>query len=473
VIVWFRRDLRLADNPALQKAKELGRPIVPVYVLDETQGIRTPGAASLWWLGQSLAALAGDLAARGSQLILRRGPAAQVLRQLVAETGADHVVWNRLYDPGLVDRDAAVKRDLRTDGVKVESFNASLLTEPWTITNKAGEPFKVFTPFWRAAQSRLQLDFRPDAPAGLPSPASWPGSERLDDWHLQPASPDWTGGFSIWQPGEAGAAARLDAFIDTGLANYADQRDVPSAPAVSRLSPHLHFGEIGPRLVWAAVAAAEIRQPRLAQAADKFRAELGWREFSHALLYQWPDLETANFKTAFDRFPWRHDPVALRAWQQGRTGYPMVDAGMRELWATGFMHNRVRMLAASFLVKHLLIDWRAGEAWFWNTLLDADRAANAASWQWVAGCGADAAPYFRIFSPMGQGEKFDPNGDYVRRWVPELARLRGPGIHAPWTLSPIDLRAGGVVLGMTYPAPIVDHGLARERALAALGTTRV
>ncbi len=473
MILWFRRDLRLADNPALQRALTLGCPIVPVYVLDETPDIRRPGAASLWWLGKSLAALSRDLEARGSRLILRRGPASGVIQDLVKETGADHVVWNRLYDPGLVDRDSALKRNLREAGLKAESFNASLLSEPWTVTNKSGEPFKVFTPYWRSARATLQLDLQGAAPDRLLPPDTWPTSDALDEWNLQPSSPDWTAGFSIWQPGEAGAAKRLTAFVDGGLAHYAEGRDIPSAPAVSRLSPHLHFGEIGPRQVWAAVSAAEMRHPGLSQSADKFRAELGWREFSHALLYQRPDLETANFKSAFDRFPWRDDAVALRAWQQGRTGYPMVDAGMRELWATGVMHNRVRMLAASFLVKHLLIDWRAGEAWFWDTLLDADRAANAASWQWVAGCGADAAPYFRIFSPMGQGEKFDPDGAYVRRWVPELARLRGPGIHAPWTLSPMELRAAGVTLGITYPAPIVEHGLARERALAALGETRI
>ena len=473
VIVWFRRDLRLSDNPALQRALALGQPVLPVYVLDETPDIRTPGAASLWWLGRSLAALAADLEARGSRLILRRGPAADVLQALVAETGAAQVVWNRLYDPGVVDRDAALKRRMRASGVTVESFNAALLSEPWTVTNQAGEPFKVFTPYWRAAQAHLQLDPAGPAPDRLPAPDAWPASEALDSWGLQPRAPDWTGGFSVWQPGEAGARARLDAFLDRGLADYAEGRDIPSGPAVSRLSAHLHFGEIGPRQVWAAVAEAELRRPGLTRSADKFRAELGWREFSHALLYQRPDLETANFKSAFDRFPWRTDPEGLRAWQQGRTGYPMVDAGMRELWATGVMHNRVRMLAASFLVKHLLIDWRAGEAWFWDTLVDADRAANAASWQWVAGCGADAAPYFRIFSPMGQGEKFDPEGTYVRRWVPELARLRGPGIHAPWTLSPMELRAAGVTLGRTYPAPIVDHGQARERALAALGETKL
>ncbi len=472
ILLWFRRDLRLADNPALRHALELGQPIIPVYVRDETQDIRAPGAASDWWLGKSLAALAQDLEARGSRLVLKRGPAADVIRRLVAETGATGVLWNRLYDPGVVDRDAALKRALRADGVTAASFNASLLTEPWTVTNKAGEAFKVFTPYWRTAQAALQLELQGAAPSALPAPDAWPGSEVLDSWGFQPTAPDWSTGFADWRPGEAGARARLDAFLETGLARYADGRDFPAVPAVSRLSPHLHFGEIGPRQVWAAVADAEARRPALSQSADKFRAELGWREFSHALLYQRPDLEMQNFKPAFDAFPWRDDPAGLEAWRRGQTGYPMVDAGMRELWTTGVMHNRVRMLAASFLVKHLLIDWRAGEAWFWDTLLDADRAANAASWQWVAGCGADAAPYFRIFSPMGQGEKFDPDGAYVRRWVPELARLRGPALHAPWTASPMELRAAGVVLGKTYPAPIVEHGYARERALAALGATR-
>jgi len=473
VIVWFRRDLRLSDNPALQRALTLDRPVIPVFVLDETPGIRSPGAASNWWLGRSLAMLAEALAARGSRLILRRGPAAEVITGLVAETGASHVLWNRLYDPGVIDRDAALKRSLREAGRTVASFNASLLTEPWTVLNKSGEPFKVFTPYWRAARPLLQLEQSDAAPARLPGPVGWPASAALRDWQLQPTAPDWSTGFDSWNPGEDGAARQLEAFLETGLANYADGRDRPAAGAVSRLSPHLHFGEIGPRQVWAAVALAEARRPSVAAAADKFRAELGWREFSHALLYQRPDLETSNFKPAFDRFPWREDPVGLRAWQRGATGYPMVDAGMRELWTTGVMHNRVRMLVASFLVKHLLIDWRHGEAWFWDTLLDADRAANAASWQWVAGSGADAAPYFRIFSPMGQGEKFDPDGAYVRRWVPELARIRGPAVHAPWTLSPMELRAAGVTLGHTYPLPIVDHARARERALAALATIRI
>ncbi len=475
VIVWFRRDLRLADNPALTDAIRSGQPILPVYILDETPGIRAPGAASLWWLGKSLAQLSASLEALGSRLILRRGVAASELTALVRETGAARVVWNRLYDPGVTDRDAALKASLRADGVEVQSFNASLLSEPWTVRNKAGEPFKVFSPFWRAAQASLDLTALHASPKALTTPASWPPrwpqSQALETWNLQPTKPDWTGGFSLWVPGEAGAQTRLGTFLAKGLARYTEGRNVPAAEAVSRLSPHLHFGEISPRQIWAAVDTTLDAKPALGREADKFKAELGWREFSHSLLFHNPNLETANFKPAFDAFPWRGDPAAFTAWTKGQTGYPMVDAGMRELWTTGFMHNRVRMLVASFLVKHLLIDWRRGEAWFWDTLLDADRANNAASWQWVAGSGADAAPYFRIFSPMGQGEKFDTDGAYVRRWVPELARLPDAVIHSPWTADPAILRASGITLGVTYPRPIVDHGFARDRALEALKAT--
>ena len=473
VVVWFRRDLRVADNPALTAAVASGRPIVPLYILDdtpildETSGLRAPGGASLWWLGRSLAQLAASLETLGSALVLRRGPAASVLVSLVRETGAAKVVWNRLYDPGVTDRDASLKAGLKADGVAVDSFNASLLSEPWTVRNKSGEPFKVFTPFWRAARASLDLTPLHPPPAALRAPLAWPASQRLATWGLQPTKPDWSGGFSVWTPGEAGAHARLSDFLATGLARYAGDRDIPAAQAISRLSPHLHFGEISPRQVWAAVDEAVDAAPELDRNAEKFRAELGWREFSHALLFHNPDLESRNFKPAYDAFPWRDDPAAFTAWTQGRTGYPMVDAGMRELWTTGFMHNRVRMLAASFLVKHLLIDWRLGEAWFWDTLLDADRANNAAGWQWVAGSGADAAPYFRIFSPMGQGEKFDADGRYVRRWVPELARLPDSVIHSPWTAEPLILRAAGVTLGNTYPHPIVDHRFARDQALEA------
>jgi deoxyribodipyrimidine photo-lyase len=472
VIVWFRRDLRLSDNPALAAAIASGRAVIPLYVLDETPGIRKEGAASLWWLDKSLAALSSDLQALGSRLVLRRGDAGAIVRDLQNRTGAAVVVWNRLYDPGLTERDADLKADLKAKGVRCESFKASLLVEPWTVRNKTGEPFKVFTPFWRAAQGVLDVPATVPRPASLKSPDGWPHSDALNDWKLHPTKPDWSGGFGLWTPGEAGAQVRLDQFLAHDLARYDTERDIPSAGASSRLSPHLHFGEIGPRQVWRAVALAETVNPSLTKAADKFRSELGWREFSHSLLFMRPDLETQNFKPAFDAMQWRDDEAGFTAWTRGLTGYPMVDAGMRELWATGIMHNRVRMLAASFLIKHLLIDWRRGEQWFWDTLVDADRPNNAASWQWVAGSGADAAPYFRIFSPMGQGEKFDPDGHYVRRWVPELARLPNAVIHAPWTADPLILRAAGVTLGRTYPHPIVDHSFARKRALAALADTK-
>lgn len=468
IIVWFRRDLRLADNPALAAAAATGRPVLPLYVLDETPGLRAPGAASLWWLDKSLKALSRDLQALGARLILRRGRAADIVREVAREVGAAGVYWNRLYDPGQTDRDAALKTELKGLGLTVETFNASLLVEPWTVRNKTGGPFQVFTPFWRAAREQLaEVGFAP-APQRLAAYEPALPSDDLAAWRLYPAKPDWSGGFADWAAGETGAKARLVQFLDRGLSGYAEGRDIPAAPHVSRLSPHLHFGEIGPRQVFAAARERAAGDPALSRDVDKFLAELGWREFSHALLFQRPDLPAANFRREFDAFPWRSDEAAYRAWTRGRTGYPLVDAGMRELWATGYMHNRVRMVAASFLVKHLLIDWRAGEAWFWDTLVDADLANNAASWQWVAGCGADAAPYFRIFNPVGQGEKFDPRGDYIRRWVPELARVPAPLIHAPWASPPDDLRRAGVILGRTYPLPLVDHASARARALSAL-----
>jgi deoxyribodipyrimidine photo-lyase len=471
-LVWFRQDLRLTDNPALCEALASGRPVIPVYILDESSGARRLGGASLWWLDKALAALATALEARGSRLILRRGDPTHQLNEIRATTGATAVYWNRLYDKHAVARDSAIKSDLTADGVEVVSCNGGLLNEPWTVKNGAGEPYRVFTPYWRAARAKVvDLPALP-APGALSGPDRWPDSERLADWGLHPTAPDWSTGFSAWTPGEAGAAEALDRFLSHSIDGYSANRDLPGVEGTSRLSPHLHFGEIGPRQVWRAVqAAAALGQAPEAQ-ADKFLAELGWREFNHHILFHWPDLPTANFKPAFDAFPWRGDEAGFRAWTRGRTGYPIVDAGMRELWATGFMHNRVRMIVASFLIKDLMVDWREGEAWFWDTLVDADIAQNAANWQWVAGSGADASPYFRIFNPVTQGQKFDAAGAYVRRWVPELARLPDDLIHAPWTASPLDLRQAGIVLGQTYPPPIVDQARARDRALAAYAHVR-
>ena len=472
ILVWFRNDLRLSDNPALAAAVASGRPVIPVLVDDRSPARRPRGAASAWWLDRSLDALAQSLGSRGSRLILRSGDAAEVVLALAAETKAHAVYWNRLYAADQIARDSQLKSTLRTAGVEVKSFNSALLVEPFEIVNGSGQPFKVFTPFWRAARGQMQVPSATPAPDILIAPAHWPASETKADWRLSPQNPDWSQGFSDWRPGEAGAQTALQVFLDRAADQYGARRDYMADAATSRLSPHLAFGEIGPRQIWQAVMAAQERRPETGASLDKFLSEIGWREFSHHLLYQFPDLERLAFKSSYDAFPWRSDPKALRAWKRGQTGYPLVDAGMRELWATGYMHNRARMICASFLVKHLLIDWREGEAHFWDTLVDADRANNAAGWQWVAGSGADAAPYFRIFSPMGQGERFDAEGGYVRRWVPELARLPDGALHAPWLAEKKVLQAAGVRLGETYPLPIVDHSYARQRALEALASLK-
>ncbi len=470
IIVWFRQDLRLTDNPALAAAIDSGQPIVPLYVLDETPGVRPMGGAALWWLDKSLQALGGALERVGASLVLRRGAAQSVLDDVIAETGATGVFWNRLYDAGSIARDKAIKTALSSRGLKAESFNAALLNEPWTIKTGAGDFYKVFTPYWRTA--RGQVEVHPAQPLPPRLQACKARSDRLEAWGLHPHSPDWSSGFAAWTPGEAGAQAGLDRFLDEALPAYPTARDLPGVAGVSRLSPHLHFGELGPRQVWRAVQARTATGHGLDGAADKFLAELGWREFNHHLLFHNPDLASRNFRPEFDAMVWRDDPEGLQAWQRGLTGYPLVDAGMRELWSTGFMHNRVRMVAASFLIKDLMIDWRVGEAWFWDTLVDADIAQNAANWQWVAGSGADASPYFRVFNPSSQGERFDPLGAYVRRWVPELARLPDAVLHTPWTAKPEQLAAAGVTLGKTYPRPILDHAAARERALAAYAALR-
>lgn len=471
-IVWFRQDLRLADNPALADAAAGGSPVIPVYILDESAGARPLGGASRWWLDKSLTALARSLEAVGSRLILRRGDPAHQLNEIIATTGATTVHWSRLYDRHAVARDSAIKSDLRVDGVEATSCNGSLLNEPWDIRNGSGEPYRVFTPYWRAARLALRDEPAQAAPGRLSAPNVWPDSDSLTDWGLHPTRPDWSVGFAGWTPGEDGARAALDRFLAGAVEDYVGARDRPGVEGTSRLSPHLHFGDIGPRQVWRAVQSA-VAAGRVNEAqADRFLAEIGWREFNHHILFHWPDLPTRSFRPEFERFVWQGDDADVTAWTRGMTGFPIVDAGMRELWATGFMHNRVRMITASFLTKDLLVDWRQGEAWFWDTLVDADIAQNAANWQWVAGSGADASPWFRIFNPVSQGQRFDADGAYVRRWVSELAALPDAFLHAPWTAPPAVLAAAGVTLGETYPRPLIDHARARDRALSAYAALR-
>ncbi len=456
-IVWFRQDLRLADNPALSAAVESGRPIIFLYILDdETPAKWRIGAAQRWWLHKSLTALDAELRRKGSSLILRRGGAAAVLTELIAETGAELLCWNRCYEPFAVERDKALKTNL---SIEIQSFGAALLHEPWEVKTGSGDPFKVFTPFWRAARA-MPVRAALAAPRRLKPYEPPIASDPLEAWALTPGRPNWALGFETeWRPGEAGARKALERFVDERMTEYPGARDQLDQRGTSELSPHLHFGEITPAQIAAAVGDGA--------GSDKFMSEIGWRDFSHSLLFHWPTLPESNWRASFDAFPWVNDKALLRAWQRGETGYPVVDAGMRQLWATGWMHNRARMIVASFLIKHLLTDWREGQAWFWDTLVDADLANNAASWQWVAGSGADAAPYFRIFNPVTQGERFDPDGAYVRRWVPELAKLDTKFIHKPWLASGQDLAKAGIRLGKNYPKPIIDHGFARTRALEA------
>lgn len=462
-LIWFREDLRLADHPALSAAAAAGGPVIPVFILDDEGPGRRLGGAARWWLDKSLAALATSLRAKGSRLVLRRGQAAAEIRRLIEETSAARLVFSRSYEAAIAERDAALQRDLEAQGVAVQAFEASLLVQPGTVLTGEGRSFKVFTPFWRAARTRLDTVEALPAPRALTPPEVWPASQSLSSLSLHPTAPDWSGGFSAWTPGEAGAAARLDAFVERGLNGYATRRDFPGVDGSSRLSPHLRWGEISPRQVWRAVQTAVAAGLAGERDAEAFLSELGWREFDWQLLAAQPDLARRNVQGQFDAFPWRDDTSGFRAWTRGETGYPIVDAGMRELWTTGFMHNRVRMIAASFLTKHLMIDWRRGEAWFWDTLVDADAANNPANWQWVAGCGADAAPYFRVFNPTLQGAKFDPDGAYVRRWVPELAHVPDKLLHEPWRAA---------LLAPGYPEPIVDHAQGRERALAAYADLR-
>ncbi|MDB5105144.1 MAG: deoxyribodipyrimidine photolyase [Fibrobacteres bacterium] len=483
-LVWFRQDLRVSDHAALREACAAG-PVIPVFIFDpEGEAGWAPGGAGRWWLHHSLAALDPELRARGSRLILRRGDSREVLEALIRETGAAAVHWSRRYEPGVETRDRRIFSILRERGIRTGVFSAALLFEPESIRTKAGGPYQVFTPYWRACMEAPRPAPPLPAPRNVPAPATWPSSLPLAALGLLPET-DWAEGMrNTWRPGSKGARELFSDRLDGALGDYAEGRDFPEAEGTSRLSPHLHFGEIGIREVWAALTAglelvgqgpAGQRPGRDQKEAASLRAwqrQLIWREFAHHLLVHFPHTPADPLRPGFAAFPWARDPEGLKAWRMGRTGYPYVDAGMRQLWATGWMHNRVRMAAASFLVKHLLLPWQAGAAWFWDTLVDADLAQNTMGWQWVSGSGADAAPYFRIFHPVTQGERFDAQGAYIRRWVPELSRLEAPWIHRPWEAPLEALARAGVDLGANYPRPLVDHAQARTRALAAYHSLR-
>ncbi|NJS13362.1 MAG: deoxyribodipyrimidine photo-lyase [Sphingopyxis sp.] len=453
-IIWLRQDLRLADQPAFAAAAAAG-PVIPVYILDdETPAHRKMGGASRWWLHHSLTALAADLDARGSRLILRRGRTDAELAKLAAETGAAAVHALRHVEPWWRNSERALKKALSGD-CELVCHNGQYLAPPGTIVTGGGTPFKIYTPFWRALSATMPPAAPSPAPSAITAPASWPASDRLADWQLLPTRPDWAAGMrDMWTPGEAGAQKRLEGFV-SHASLYDQRRNLPSDHGTSFLSPHLHFGEISPARCWHATMDR-------GGSVETFLKELVWRDYGANIVHQYPDYGSRNARDAFNHFPWR-DPNApdaaaeLKAWQTGRTGYPIVDAGMRQLWATGWMHNRVRMIAASFLIKHLLIDWRVGEQWFWDTLVDADYGSNAVNWQWTAGSGVDSNMFVRIMAPLTQSEKFDAAA-YIRQWIPELRDVNDAKIHDPDSFG---------ARPRNYPAKIVDHRFARDRALAA------
>ena len=481
-IVWMREDLRLEDNFALHYAARNGQ-ILPIFIYPDfccdsqlksgsskTVGSKNAisielGAASKWWLHHSLKSLQRAFSAHNVELILRRGNPEQILPQLVSEIEADAVVWNRVYSPAGMADGKRVKAALERAQVEHLSFNAQLLIEPSKVFNKQGKPYKVFTPFWRHCLQHLTPEACV-AVADMRAVSNKVSSEELDNWQLLPTRPDWSSGLQQrWQPGEQTAHESLALFLQERVNRYNGGRDFPALENTSMLSPHLVFGEIGPRQIWFAVHEGMAAGWISSEHGNKFLSEIGWREFARYLLVHFPHLLNEPFNSRFTDFPWQDDPALIEAWQQGQTGYPIVDAGMRELWHTGYMHNRVRMVVASFLTKHCISHWQHGMAWFWDTLVDADIGNNTASWQWAAGCGADAAPYFRIFNPILQGEKFDKEGVYIKKWVPELSDMPARFINKPWQADGLTLQQAGVVLGETYPLPIVEHKEARERAL--------
>jgi len=475
IIVWFTQDLRLADNACLHSAVSSGHPIIPVYILDdETPGTFAAGGASRWWLHRSLASLASSFETLGGELIIRRGETGAILSQLVEQTNAKAIYFSRGYAPWSGELEAKIAAACDSAGADCKRFSGFLLHEPEAIRTGSDGPYKVYTPFSRKCLSRDIQRVPKPAPVKIKFYREKVAGGSLGDLDLYRAKPDWAARFpERWSPGETGAQEKLTSFLEHGVAEYNQARDLPAVPGTSRLSPHLHFGEISPLQCWTATRhAAATAHHSIDRGSHTFEKELLWREFSYHLLHHWPTLPTDPFKPEFSGFPWLNDTEQLQCWKKGLTGYPIVDAGMRELWATGWMHNRVRMIAASFLVKNLRVAWQRGEQWFRDTLVDADIGANSASWQWVAGCGADAAPYFRIFNPVLQGEKFDKQGTYVREWVPEMHAMPAKFVHKPW-MAPAEVLVGaGVELGNTYPRPIVDLGQTRDAALAAYRTIK-
>jgi deoxyribodipyrimidine photo-lyase len=467
-ILWFRNDLRLADHAALHAAIGTGRPVLLVFILDDAApGAWRLGGASRWWLHHSLQALGQALSAQGAKLVLRRGDSVAIISDLAHQAGARDVFTGGLADPWSRQADQAAAEALDKHGTKLHRMRTTTLFNPDSVRTKAGGAYSVYTPFANACLDLGGPKQTLPAPGTIPAAAP-PRSDRLEDWHLLPTKPDWASGLrETWTPGEHGAMERAEAFLKHDLDSYAAARDRPADDGTSMLSPHLHFGEISPGQLWHLAH----RYPN-SKGREIFIRELLWREFCANLLWNNPGLPDTPLKPEFARMPWRDDRPGLIAWHKGRTGVPIVDAGMRQLWEIGWMHNRVRMIVASFLIKHLMIPWQDGEAWFWDTLVDADLASNAGNWQWVAGCGADAAPYFRIFNPVLQGRKFDPEGDYVRRFVPELAKMEARHIHAPWEAPRDVLARASVTLGRTYPEPIVDLAAGRARALDAYGRIR-
>ena len=468
IIVWFRNDLRVSDNPALAEASKRAK-VVPIYIHDPQDGSSFPlGAASKWWLHNSLDALSHRLKKLGCPLLLRKGKTKDILLGLAKETGAKVVHWNTRYLHHEVDMDSDISGKLEALGIEVCSYPGFLLSEPWEIHNQSGFAFKVFTPFWKHCLEKLNPATPLPAPIAVESMENPPQSQAIEDLGLFPKI-EWYGGMDeFWNPGESGAQANLASFIADIFRAYSSSRDIPGTRGTSRLSPHLHFGEISPRQIWHALKGTGI----IGWKNSQFLAEVGWREFAYHLLHAFPETTCHPLRPEFQHFPWEPDDRLLHAWQKGMTGYPLVDAGMRELWATGWMHNRVRMVVASFLIKHLLQDWREGAKWFWDTLVDADLASNTLGWQWTAGCGADAAPFFRIFNPTSQAQKFDPRGTYIHKWIPELRSLKPPALFEPWKVPPLELGMAGIELGKTYPVPVVNHPEARQKALDAYEATK-